>query len=229
MAGVTWSGADVRGTAAEIGPWWSLLTAHLPPEVVADLKTPDAVAVTTAAEAEAALASLSRAGREVAARGFGMAPQRGVAEGLFLGDGGVPKLPVDLVEVTESGVVGDRQRTRKHHGRVWQALCLWSADVVDVLRHEGHPVFAGACGENVSVRGIDWAALRPGTRLRLGTVLAEVSMPAIPCKQIRPFFAGAAIRRVDHARHPGSSRWYASVIEPGRIAAGDGIEVEPLA
>ena len=150
----------------------------------------------------------------------------GVVEGVFVSDGGVPKLPVAGAEVTASGMVGDRQRMRKIHGRSWQALCLWSGDVIDVLRAEGHPVYAGACGENVSVRGIDWAALQPGVRMRVGTVLAEISLPTIPCKQIRPFFDGP-IRRVDHDRNPGFSRWYASVLEPGRIAAGDRVEIEP--
>lgn len=153
-------------------------------------------------------------------------PSTGVVEGVFASDGGVPKLPIAHADVTTSGVAGDRQRMRRIHGRQWQALCLWSADVVDELRAEGHPVFPGACGENVSVRGVDWGVLRSGTRLRIGTVLAEISLPTTPCKQIRPFFAGP-IRRVDHDLNPGFSRWYASVVQPGRIASGDRVEIEP--
>ena len=177
-------------------------------------------------ELEAVLSGLSKVARDLAAQGFAAPPQSGRVAGLFLGDGGVPKLPVDRVEVDRAGVIGDRQRTRKHHGRVWQALCLWSASVVAQLQGEGHPVFPGACGENILLDGIDWATLRPGTRIRVGTVLAEISLPTIPCKQIRPFFTSAAVRRVDHDRHPGSSRWYATVVEPGSIAVGDIAQVE---
>ena len=227
MDGVKWSAADVRGTATAVEPWWALLTAGVPGKVVADLSAPPPLPATPASsDVEASLAALSRAGRELVARGYGMSSQTGVVEGVYAGAGGVPKLPIEVAEVTVGGVVADCQRTRKHHGRVWQALCLWSADVIDVLRAEGHPVYGGACGENLTVRGIDWSALQPGVRVRIGTVLAEISLPTIPCKQIRPFFAGP-IRRVDHDCNPGFSRWYASVLEPGRIAAGDRVEVEP--
>lgn len=221
-----WSAADIRGTAASVAPWWALLTADLPEDVVARLHPPAPHPVGVE-QIQDALAALSRAGRDVAAQGYGMPRQVGRVADVFLGSDGLPKAPVQSAEVTASGLVGDRQKTRKHHGRVWQALCLWSAEVVAALVDEGHPVFPGACGENVLIAGIDWAAMRPGARLRLGSVLAEVSLPTIPCKQIRPFFAGAAIARVDHDRHPGSSRWYATVLEPGSIAVGDTVEVEP--
>lgn len=221
-----WSAADVRGTAAAVAPWWALLTAGVPAPVVGRL-TPPPLQPTDIEGVEQALAALSQAGREIAASVHGMAPQAGRVTGLFAGDGGVPKHPVPAVQVEVSGVVGDRQRTRKHHGRVWQALCLWSAEVVAELAAEGHPIFPGACGENILVEGVEWAALRPGVRLRLGTVLVEVSLPTIPCKQIRPYFANGALRRVDHDRYPGSSRWYASVLKPGAVAGGDTVEVEP--
>ena len=78
--------------------------------------------------------------------------------------GGVPKLPVDEAVIDLRGVVGDVQKTQRHHGRPWQALCLWSKEKVDLLAAEGHPITYGAAGENVSVTGIDWADVRPGVR-----------------------------------------------------------------
>ncbi|HVM20423.1 MAG TPA: MOSC domain-containing protein [Egibacteraceae bacterium] len=146
--------------------------------------------------------------------------------GIFANDGGVPKLPVPSAEVGLRGLVGDRQRMRKYHGGPLQALCLWSAEVVAALQAEGHPVFPGACGENLSLAGLDWSFLEAGARLRIGTVLAELTLPTTPCKQIRPYFADGAIRRVHHDRYPGWSRWYASVVEPGRIALGDRVAIE---
>ena len=223
-----WSAADVRGTAAAVAPWWTLLTKDVPADVGARLQPPP-TEPTGLDELQTALSALSHAGRQLTALGYGMAPQSGSVAGLFAGDGGVPKHSVSTVRVEVGGIVGDRQKTRKHHGRVWQALCLWSAEVVTELAGEGHPVFPGACGENVLVSGIDWAAVRPGARIRLGGVLAEITLPTIPCKQIRPYFAGARICRVDHDRHPGFSRWYASVVAPGAIAVGDVVLVEPPA
>lgn len=232
-----WSAADVRGTAASIAPWWSMLTAGVPDEIAASALPPsvarfmsDSAAPSTppsVTDVEAALAALSEAGRELRRMGYGMAAGTGVIAGVFLGEGGLPKTPVASAEVAINGLVGDRQRTRKHHGRVWQALCLWSAEVVETLQAEGHGVFPGACGENVLIRGVSWSALRPGARLRIGSVLAEVSVPTIACKQIRPYFTAAAIRRIDHDRHPGFSRWYASVLVEGRVAVEDDVVVEP--
>ncbi len=109
------------------------------------------------------------------------------------------------------GLDGDRQASRKHHGRVWQALCLWSADVVEALAAEGHPVFPGAAGENVSVRGLDWAAVRPGVRLRLGSVLAEVTVPALPCAKNARWFVDGDFNRMHHERDRAVTRWYALV------------------
>lgn len=229
-----WSAADVRGTAAAIAPWWALLTTGVPEDLAASVRPPQIEPFLAAAnrsfgveEVEAALAALSRVGRELAASGYATPSQSGRVAGVFVGDGGVPKCSVDGATVTAGGLEGDRQSTRKHHGRPWQALCLWSAEVVETLTSEGHPVFPGACGENLLLERIDWATIRPGARIRVGTVLAEVSLPSIPCKQIRPFFTGAAIRRVDHDRHPGSSRWYACVVRPGHVAVGDAVVVEP--
>ena len=228
-----WSAADVRGTAASIRPWWALLTADLPAGAVARLRPAeiepflaDTPPVADMDSVEAALRALSVAARRLAAGDFAVAPQTGTVAGIFRGDSGLPKQPAESAEVTVDGLIGDRQRTRKHHGRVWQALCLWSAEVVDTLRGEGHPVFAGACGENLLLSGIDWQVLRPGLRLRIGSAVAEVSLPTIPCKQIRPYFTAAAIRRIDHDRHPGSSRWYATVVQPGHVALGDPISLE---
>lgn len=165
-------------------------------------------------------------GRELRDAGAGVARQRGTVARLSRSDGGIPKSAVPSVEVGPRGVVGDRQAVRKHHGRPFQALCLWSVEVIDALRAEGHDVEPGATGENITVSGIDWAALRPGARLVVGDVLCEISVWALPCRRIDRFFVGRS-HRIDHARNPGWSRAYAWVLEPGTIATGDDVLVEP--
>jgi MOSC domain-containing protein YiiM len=154
-----------------------------------------------------------------------VAPQHGTVEQISASDGGVPKLAVAAAEVGRRGALGDRQRTRLHHGRPWQALCLWSGDVIDALVAEGHPISPGAAGENVTVRGIDWSRLRAGSVLDIGTVRCQLSAPAMPCSNINRWFADCDSRRIDHERHPGWSRWYASVLQPGHLATGDAVEV----
>ena len=149
----------------------------------------------------------------------------GTVAHLFRAEGGVPKTPVDEVSVGIRGIVGDGQTHRQHHGRPFQALSLFSVELVEDLRREGHPIVPGGVGENISTRGLDWDALQPGVQLRVGTVIAEVSCFADPCSQIAHSFAGRDFNRIDEDRIPGSGRRYAWVLEPGEIRVGDAIVI----
>ena len=140
--------------------------------------------------------------------------------------GGVPKLPVRGVEVTVDGVVGDWQRNRRYHGGPDRALCLYSLERLERLREEGHAVAPGALGENVTIAGLDWDAVVPGMRLRLGAVLVEVTSYTVPCRTIGHAFRLRRASRVGQKSHPGWSRVYARVLVPGRIALGDPVAVE---
>jgi MOSC domain-containing protein YiiM len=139
--------------------------------------------------------------------------------------GGVPKLPVDVLEVGFSGAEGDVQRSKKHHGAPWQALCIWSTEAIAELNAAGHALGPGAAGENVTVEGLPWDEVRAGVRLQLGTLLCEVSFFALPCSQNKRWFAGGDFRAMHHERGP--SRVYATVLEPGRITTGDPAILEP--
>src|SRR5437764_13304631 len=92
--------------------------------------------------------------------------------GLQRSRGGVPKLPVSggVVGVGPAGMEGDRQRDRRFHGGPDRALCLYSREHLDLLAAEGHAVAPGILGENVTIAGLAWDAVRPGARLRLGSV-----------------------------------------------------------
>ncbi len=135
-------------------------------------------------------------------------------------DGGVPKRAVERALVSVDGMAGDRQRDLDHHGGHERALCIYSADLIDALRAEGHAIVVGAAGENLTVRGVPWAAMTPGARFRAGTVEAEVTSYANPCGNLRAWFAGEDIARVSQKLHPGWSRVYARVLRGGVIAAG---------
>ena len=170
---------------------------------------------------------LADVGRGIHLLGAGAPTQEGVVAQLNTSGGGVPKQPVDMVEVTDRGVVGDVQADRRNHGRPLQALCIWSSEVIEALQAEGHPIEPGAAGENITVRGIDWTTIRTGVQLRIGDVLAEISAYATPCSKNAAWFEDRDFNRMDHARHPGWSRAYAWVREPGTIRAGDPVVVEP--
>jgi MOSC domain-containing protein YiiM len=166
-------------------------------------------------------------GRGIHLLGAGAPTQEGIVAQLNVSDGGVPKRPIEVAEVGDRGLVGDRQAARQHHGRPLQALCLWSVEVIDALRAEGHPIEPGLAGENVSIAGVDWRTIRPGTQLLIGDVLAEISAWSSPCKKNAAWFADRDYLRMDHERHPGWSRAYAWVREPGTIRQGDTVVIEP--
>jgi MOSC domain-containing protein YiiM len=172
------------------------------------------------------LALLHEAGARV--RNLRAPVQRsGEVHGCFISGGGVPKIPVDELVVSATGAVGDTQKTRKHHGRPWQALCLWSSDVVGDLAKDGHPIKPGFAGENISIAGLDWAEVRPGSQLRIGAVLIETSLYALPCAKNAAWFTNRDFERMHHRRETGVSRIYASVLEPGTIRPGDSVTLNP--
>ncbi len=158
----------------------------------------------------------------------GSLPSRGegVVARVSASDGGVPKQAVDSADVGLGGLNGDRQRTRKHHGRPWQALCLWSSEVISDLAAEGHPIGPGSAGENVTISGLRWADVIPGVQLRIGTVHCQVSAFALPCAQNARWFSDRDFTRIHHSRGP-ISRVYATVLEPGTVTTGDAVVLEP--
>ena len=136
-------------------------------------------------------------------------------------NGGVPKLRVTEAQITRAGMEGDRQRNRKYHGGPDRAICLYSADLLDVLRAEGHAANPGVLGENVTVAGVDWRLLEPGIRLEIGPIRAEVTSYAMPCRNIAPVFVDRRSSRVSQLTHPGESRVYARVLREGVVRIGD--------
>lgn len=169
---------------------------------------------------------LRHARDDLAAAGLLPRPSQAVVAALHLGGGGVPKQPVGSVEVDHGGVVGDRQATRRHHGSPWQALCLWSEEVIAAFAADGHPIGPGFAGENVTIAGLRWDEVLPGVRLSIGTVRCEISSYAVPCRQNARWFSDRSFGRIHH-RHGPISRMYATVLDPGSIAVGDPVVVEP--
>lgn len=149
----------------------------------------------------------------------------GVVRSLQRGGGGVPKGRVERARVRSGGMEGDRQANRRFHGGPDRALCLYSRERLDALAAEGHPVDAGSLGENVTIADLDWALMRPGVRLRIGEVEAEVTSYAAPCRQIAAAFRDAEFTRVGQKANPGWSRVYVRILREGEIAVGDEVTV----
>jgi MOSC domain-containing protein YiiM len=141
--------------------------------------------------------------------------------------GGVPKRAVAKATVTRDGLAGDWQLDRKHHGGPDRAVCLFSADLIERLRAEGHPIGPGDTGENLTIAGLDWPSLVPGVRLRVGAdVELEITSYTTPCKTIRAAFADGRFERIAQKTHPGESRLYARVLAGGTVRPGDAVTVD---
>jgi MOSC domain-containing protein YiiM len=92
-----------------------------------------------------------------------------------------------------------------------------------------HSSGRSSIGENITTAGIDWDQVLVGARLRLGAeVLLEITVFAPPCKTIRGAFQNGDFSRISHKLHPGWSRAYARVLNPGMVRPGDSIQLLPL-
>lgn len=140
--------------------------------------------------------------------------------------GGVPKRPVDLARVTVLGLEGDAHRDTEHHGGPERAVCLYALEAIEALQAEGHPISPGAIGENLTVHGLDWTAITPGSLLRVGQqLLLQVTRYTSPCANIRPAFSDGDYSRVSQKRHPGWSRVYTRVLVEGMVRRGDPVQL----
>jgi MOSC domain-containing protein YiiM len=223
---------DAVRTVRDFDELWDELLDGRDPALVAHLVPPlSRQPADLEADLHAAWAALLAAGPALRAAGHAPPRAEGAVVQLNVSGGGVPKLPVDRVEVDANGVIGDVQANRIHHGMPLQALCIWSTEVIDALRAEGHPIAPGLAGENITVRGLPWADVRPGVRLLIGDVACEVSGWAVPCSKNAGWFVNREFRRMHHERGP-VSRVYATVVEPtasaqGSIVVGDAAILEP--
>ena len=156
-----------------------------------------------------------------------MTTTEGRVTGLQRSNGGVPKLSVERALVRFGGMDGDRQAHRRFHGGPQRALCLYAQERLDQLAAAGHPVERGSLGENVTISGLPWEQVRPGARLEIGSVEAEVTGFAAPCKQIAYAFSDADFVRIGQKVNPGWSRVYVRILAEGEIAVGDRVRLIP--
>ena len=63
--------------------------------------------------------------------------------GIFVSNGGVPKLAVDTAEISLLGLVGDDQADKKHHGGEMKAVCVLENEILDKVQSEGMATSTG--------------------------------------------------------------------------------------
>ncbi|MGE3955192.1 MAG: MOSC domain-containing protein [Vicinamibacterales bacterium] len=149
----------------------------------------------------------------------------GRLESINTSQGGVPKLAVFEAFLSEDGVSGDTQANRVVHGGPDRAVVVYALELIRALQDEGHPIVPGSTGENLTVSGLDWPAVSPGTRIAVGGALLQVTRYATPCSKIAPSFRRGHFMRIAQDEHPGWSRVCCRVLEPGLVQPGDPVEL----
>ncbi len=143
----------------------------------------------------------------------------------------MPKLPIAEASVTAMGIEGDGHAHPEIHGGIKQALLWICEEAIEELKALGYPLYAGALGENLTTRGVDRHFLRIGQRWRAGGVVMELTKVREPCQTIQvygPNIGAAVYDRNVKSGDWSSPRWglsgfYASVVQPGPLRAGDSL------
>jgi MOSC domain-containing protein YiiM len=223
--GTRWSGDDLERTVAHADDLIGFVLEGADDDVAVDLA--DMPRLDTGDPVVSAHAVMHRLHDVATARraAHEFDPMVGRVESLQASGGGVPKVSIPVAEIGPGGVLGDVQGNRRNHGRPWQAVCLYSSDLIAALRGEGHPITAGGTGENITISGVDWSRMRGGLTISIGDVELRTSGPAAPCHKIGDCFTERHWNRIDHVERPGWARWYASVLSGGSVAPGDTVTV----
>jgi MOSC domain-containing protein YiiM len=156
------------------------------------------------------------------------APAPGRVYQVNVSPGGVPKLPVESARVGLLGLDGDGHNARTLHGGPLRAVCLYSIEAIERVRAEGHPIFPGSCGENLTLEGVELGGLHAGDRLGIGQALElEIIKPDNPCDTISGSFRDGRFARISIRTHPEDTRLYARVLREGTVRQGDPVAVLP--
>jgi len=131
------------------------------------------------------------------------------------------------VAVGPEGMQGDEHGDPRVHGGVDKAVHLYAFEHYEAWRAElgALPVLElpGAFGENLSTTGLAEGEVCLGDRIRVGTVLLEVTQSRQPCWKLNDRFGVPDMaRRVQDTMRSG---WYCRVLETGSLQAGNAIEL----
>lgn len=137
----------------------------------------------------------------------------------------IDKRPVTgAVQAGEVGLDGDEQADKADHGGTEQALYAYAREDLDWWAARiGRDLRDGMFGENITTAGLDVTNAVIGETWRFGEVVVQVTSPRVPCVVFRNWLDEAGwIKTFRAAGRPGA---YLRVCQPGRVSAGDRIEV----
>lgn len=142
-----------------------------------------------------------------------------------VGVSGIDKRPVEgAVRVRDLGLFGDVQADRAHHGGEEKAVYAYSDESIRAWEAElGREIRPGQFGENLRTSGLDVDGALLGERWRIGTAEFQISTVRTPCATFAQWMGiDGWVKRFQLKGLPGA---YLRVVRPGRIQAGDAVEI----
>ncbi|MCG8413443.1 MAG: MOSC domain-containing protein [Pseudomonadales bacterium] len=135
---------------------------------------------------------------------------------------GIFKSPVEgPVELSLTNLTGDGQANLKFHGGREKAVYVYSANHYGFWRNELviDSLEASQFGQNLTVDGFPDDEVRIGDQFQLGTAVATVAQPRIPCAKL-----GVRVGDPEFTNRflmAGYLGYYLYVDEPGALSSGD--------
>ncbi|MEZ4793181.1 MAG: MOSC domain-containing protein [Gelidibacter sp.] len=139
---------------------------------------------------------------------------------------GIYKKPTTQpIYLGKEDVKGDEVSDRKHHGGIFKACYLFSADQYPYWKNL-YPALDwtyGMLGENLTVSGLDESQIYIGDIYKVGNATIKITQPREPCYKFGVKFGSQEVLKqfIEHGR-PGT---YVSVLEEGFVAVGDEIKL----
>ena len=143
---------------------------------------------------------------------------------LNISPGGIPKRAVTEAFLAPTGLEGDAHAHPNFHGGPLQAILLITSEGLDELRAQGYAVYPGALGENFTTSGLDHRQIRIGDRYQAGRAVIEITKVRTPCATL-DIFNSPGSDRIQDVLRDGLSGFYARVVQPGLVRAGDRISL----
>jgi MOSC domain-containing protein YiiM len=139
---------------------------------------------------------------------------------------GIFKTPTNgRVRVETLNLDGDRQADLSVHGGPDKAIYVYPSEHYDYWRGEFPDMELpwGMFGENFTTTGLLEGAVNGGDTFRIGSAVAMVTQPRVPCYKLAAKFGREDI--VKRFLASGRSGFYLKVVQEGEVGAGDAIEL----
>jgi len=134
------------------------------------------------------------------------------------------KTSVESAELRFDSIVGDGVANHRYHGGPDRTVCVYPAAHYAWWKSMyGHDLPFGAFSENLTVDGLAESDICIGDTIRIGTALAQITVPRDPCATMDRITGIASLHIL--ARESGRCGFHMRTLEEGTMRVGDPFEV----